>query len=106
MNKVKRRAFIQSAGLGAITLVAGQPSARAASKGQKCVIGVIGTGAMGSAHLKTLAKRNDAEVAYVCDVNKDRLSASASAVASIAGKLPIPVNDLRKVLDARNVDAV
>jgi predicted dehydrogenase len=106
MNKIKRRAFVQSAGLGAITLVAGQQSARAANKGQKCVIGVIGTGGMGTAHLKTLAKSNDAEVAYVCDVDKDRLAAAVSIVASIAGNMPKPVGDLRKVLDAQNVDAV
>ena len=106
MNKVKRRTFIQSAGLGAMTLVAGQQSARAANKSQKLVIGVIGTGGMGTAHMKTLAQRKDAEVAYVCDVDKDRLAAAASTVASIAGNMPTPVDDMRKILDARNVDAV
>jgi predicted dehydrogenase len=70
------------------------------------VIGVIGTGGMGTAHLKTLAQRKDAEVAYVCDVDKDRLAAATGIVASLAGKSPTPVNDLRKVLDDRNVDAV
>jgi predicted dehydrogenase len=106
MYKVKRRAFLQSAGLGAITLAAGQQSVTAASKSQKLVIGVIGTGGMGMAHLKTLAQRKDAQVAYVCDVDKDRLAAATSTVASIAGNTPTAIDELRKVLDARNVDAV
>src|SRR5215207_9574272 len=106
MNEVKRRTFLQSAGLGTITLAAAQQRVRAANKSEKLVIGVIGIGGMGTAHLKTLAQRKDAEVAYVCDVDKDRLAAATGTVASLAGNSPTAVDELRKVLDDRNVDAV
>ena len=104
MNKIERRAFLQSSGLGAITLAASQQKSRAANRSEKLVIGVIGTGGMGTAHLKSLAQRKDAEVAYVCDVDKDRLAAATGTVASLAGNSPTPVNDLRIALDDRNVD--
>jgi predicted dehydrogenase len=106
MNKPQRRTFLKSAGLGALTLTMGQRTARAAGPAQKLIVGVIGTGGMGTAHLKTLAQRNDVKVAYVCDVDKDRLAEAAMNVAAVAGNAPTPVDDLRRLLDDRSVDAV
>ncbi len=97
---------MKSAGLGTLALSVGQRSVCAAKANDKLIIGVIGTGGMGSNHVRTLAKRKDVEIAYVCDVDKNRLTAAAESVSSIAGNMPRPVDDLRIVLDAREVDAV
>jgi predicted dehydrogenase len=106
MNKRERRAFLKSAGLGALALSVGPRIVRAVDKGEKLVVGVIGAGGMGTAHLKTLAQRKDVQVAYVCDVDQSRLAEAAKNVASIADNTPTPVDDLRKVLDDQNVNAV
>lgn len=106
MSKTQRRSFLKSAGLGAVALSVGQPSVRAADAGDKLVVGVIGTGGMGTSHVKTLAQRKDVRVAYVCDVDQKRLAAAADAVTSIAGAAPTAVDDLRQVLDDRQVQVV
>lgn len=97
---------MKSAGLGTLALSVGQQSVCAAKANNKLIVGVIGTGGMGSNHVRTLAKRKDVEIAYVCDVDKNRLAAAAESVSSVAGNTPQPVADLRTVLDAREVDAV
>src|SRR5262249_59187118 len=68
--------------------------------------GLAGAGGMGGTHLRRLADRRDVDVAYVCDVDRDRLAAAASAAEKGSGKAPKAVQDLRHVLDDRGVDAV
>jgi predicted dehydrogenase len=106
MKKTQRRTFLKSASLGVLGLSIGQRTSRAASANEKLTIGVIGTGGMGMAHVKTLAERKDVDVAYVCDVDTERLAGAASSVSEIARRTPAPVGDLRRVLDDHTVDAV
>jgi hypothetical protein len=106
MSIHRRRTFLKSAGLGALALSLGQRTARAAQSNEKLILGVIGTGGMGSAHLKALAQRKDTKVAYVCDVDQNRLAEATTTVLSVAGTMPTPVDDLRRILDDREVDAV
>ena len=95
-----------STGLGALSMTVGQQSLQAANANNKMSIGIIGTGGMGSNHVRTLAKRKDLEIAYVCDVDSKKLASAAETVASTAGNTPKAVDDLRIVLDDKNVDAV
>jgi predicted dehydrogenase len=106
MSIHRRRTFLKSAGLGALALSLGQRTARAAQSNEKLILGVIGTGGMGSAHLKALAQRKDTKVAYVCDVDQNRLAEATTTVLSVAGTMPTPVDDLRRILEDREVDAV
>jgi predicted dehydrogenase len=100
-----RRTFLGTAGLGAAGLALTAGTARAAAS-RKVVVGMIGPGGMGMNHLRRLAARKDVEVAYVCDVDQNRLAAAAKAAETGSGKAPRAVQDLRQVLDDRNVDAV
>jgi predicted dehydrogenase len=95
-----------SASLGVLGLSISQRTTTAADANEKLTVGVIGTGGMGMAHVQALAERKDVNVAYVCDVDKDRLATAAPSVASIAGNTPTDVSDLRRALDDPNVDAV
>jgi predicted dehydrogenase len=61
---------------------------------------------MGANHLRLLAARRDVEVAYVCDVDRDRVAAAAWTVERRAGKAPKAVKDLRQILDDARVEAV
>ena len=64
-----RRDFLRDAGLGIAALTLGHS---AQAQGRKVVIGLIGPGGMGTAHLKLLSARKDVEVAYVSDPDRDR----------------------------------
>ncbi len=105
MSTHPRRAFLQQAGLGAVALSMSH-SLAAAQSSERIVVGVIGVGGMGGNHLRHLAGRKDVEVAYVCDVDQQRLAAAAQQAQSISGRAPKSAKDLRQVLDDRNVDAV
>ena len=61
---------------------------------------------MGGNHLRLLAARSDVDVAYVCDVDSDRLANALSVTEKASGKAPKGVKDLRQVLDDHGVDAV
>jgi predicted dehydrogenase len=100
-----RRTFLGTAGLGAAALASTAGTVRAAAS-RKVVVGLIGPGGMGSHHLRRLAARKDVEVAYVCDVDQNRLAAATKVAETGSGKAPKAVKDLRQVLDDRNVDAV
>ncbi|MBI1916212.1 MAG: Gfo/Idh/MocA family oxidoreductase [Planctomycetes bacterium] len=104
MSTTGRRTFLKGAGLGAaaLTLSAGA----AAAEKQRVIVGVIGTGGMGMHHVRQLTARKDVEVAYVCDVDQNRLAAAAKHVESATKKAPRTVKDLRQLLDDHHVDAV
>ncbi len=106
MAITQRRTFLKSTGWGALALGMRATQSRAQSRAERIVVGVIGTGGMGSQHTAELAARNDVEVAYVCDVDQQRLQTAAERVESATGRAPRPVDDLRHVLDDPRVDAV
>lgn len=103
MTSPDRRTFLLAAGAATGALAAGGASAAA---GNSVVLGVIGTGGMGTNHVRTLAARNDVEIAFVCDVDQTRLAAAVKAVEAAGKKTPRAAKDLREVLDSRDVQAV
>ena len=100
----ERRTFLQTAAAGAAALALTPPTSADASK--KIVLGVIGPGGMGMNHVRLLARRPDVEIAYVCEVDKNRLAAAAKEVETASKKSPKAVGDMRAVLDDKAVDAV
>lgn len=101
-----RRTFLQGMGTGlaAASLVA--TTKAGASENDRLVIGLIGAGGMGSGHLRELSARTDVEVAYVSDVDANRLAAGVEMVKSRSGRAPQGASDFRQVLDDKRVDAV
>jgi len=105
MASIERRTFLQTAGAVAATAA----FARAADPNnhpRKVVVGVIGPGGMGSAHLHALSERDDVEVAYVCDVDNKRLATAAKYVEDKKKPPPKAVTDMRRVFDDGRVEAV
>ena len=98
-----RRRFLQSAGAAAAV---GMATPALAQSNSKIVVGLIGAGGMGSAHLRSLSARDDVEVARVCDVDQQRLAKAGELVRSVSGREPQRVGDLREVLDDERIDAV
>jgi predicted dehydrogenase len=99
-----RRAFLHGAGSTLAVLATG--AVQPAGAQNRLVVGLIGAGGMGTHHLRLLAARADIRVAYVCDVDHQRLAAAAKLVETQSGKAPQAVGDLRRILDDRAVDAV
>ncbi|MDG1896388.1 MAG: Gfo/Idh/MocA family oxidoreductase [Fuerstiella sp.] len=99
---IPRRDFL--AGVGAAAVAPATVSAT--RKDNRIAIGLIGPGGMGSNHLRNLSKRNDVTIAWVCDVDRERLEKAASAVATATSNRPQTTGDLREVLDDPHVTAV
>jgi len=104
-DQTNRRTVLKSVGAGAVAISLASQSVEAAKK-DKIVVGVIGPGGMGSSHTRNLSRRKDVEVAYVCDVDEQRMNKAAKHVQSVTGTAPKMVGDMRKVFDDKRVDAV
>lgn len=105
MQATDRRTFLKGAGIGTAALSLGAAHLHAAGS-DRTKVAVIGPGGMGSNHTKLLANRKDVEIAYVCDVDQQRLQRAVGIVKAGAGTTPKAVTDLREVLKDPQIDAV
>lgn len=105
MSDPNRREFLKtSAVTGVGTALALNASAHAGSGvSDKVTVGLIGCGGRGKYLSGLFSHEKNVEVAYICDVDTKQLAGGAE---KIAGKAPKPVNDLRRILDDKSVDAV
>lgn len=100
-TRVSRRTFLGAAGALAVHTVASRAAA-ATSANDRLVIGTIGTGGQGRAHINWLkAPENNAVVDAVCDVYSRRREVAARD----AGGCPA-YNDYRRLLERKDIDAV
>jgi predicted dehydrogenase len=109
MKRTPRRKFLSDSARTAATLsaVAGVASrTRAAAPSERVRVAVIGVNGMGGFHVKSLAERDTATVATICDVDAGVAASKAQVVNEITGKTPKQVSDFRKVLDDPGIDAV
>jgi predicted dehydrogenase len=104
MRSITRRTILEGSALGAAALAFGVKTKGSAE--QRVTVGLIGAGGMGGNHLRLLAARRDVDVAYVCDVDRNRLAEAVAMVEKGSNKTPKGVTDLRQILDDRGVDAV
>ncbi|MCA9106057.1 MAG: Gfo/Idh/MocA family oxidoreductase [Planctomycetales bacterium] len=96
--RATRRTFLATASaLGAT----GLGIAQGRSANADLVVGVIGTGGQGRGHLSTWSDLPNVRVAYVCDVDSERLAQARERAPTAEA-----VADLRRVLDDDQVDAV
>ncbi len=97
---MERRTFLLSAGVASM-------AARAARGANDTVgIGVIGLGGRGRDHLHYYSKLPDAKVVAICDVNQAQTERAAQIVEKLQGHKPQVHQDLRAMLDNKDVDAV
>jgi predicted dehydrogenase len=112
MTKINRREFLdrsRSAGLAVagMTILSNAASVRGAPAADKIVLGVVGIRGRGAGLAPAFAARRDCEVAYLCDVDSNLFASRAKSVADAqGGKTPKCVQDFRKVLDDKSVDAM
>jgi len=108
MRTLNRRSFLRHSSTFAGTAASLHltSGARAQSPNGKFTIAFIGPGGMGTYHLKTFVQNDQVDIAYVCDVDQNRLAAAVKNVEASGRKAPKAVGDLRRVLEDKSVDAV
>jgi predicted dehydrogenase len=117
---VDRRQFLHDtaalaasiAALQATSAQAADETAAAPAKGKKSSandavrIAVIGVRGRGMEHIRGFTALDDARITTLCDVDSNVIGKGMKAVASAYGAEPKYVQDLRRVLDDKSIDAV
>jgi predicted dehydrogenase len=108
-----RRDFIKKAGLGAASLTLGglgfsaSSYARIRGANERMNIAILGCYRRFNALMESLPKLSaDLNIAFVCDVDQNRLSEAQAKVKEKMGMMPVGEEDLRKILDNKGVDAI
>jgi predicted dehydrogenase len=105
-----RRGFLKGLALGSAGLaVAGMDArtyARILGANERVRFAIIGLHGRGYGHLDALAHCQNAAVTRVCDVDGRELDRFAAAAAQAFGKAPAAERDFRRILEAKDVDAV
>jgi predicted dehydrogenase len=101
MSHFTRRHFLGTFSTGALAtgLLTTQRS-WANPPSERFRIGVIGGGNQGNSHYRALSQLPGAEIAYVCDIDEERLAKGKETTGAQG------VTDIRRVLDDPNIDGV
>ena len=110
MQKLSRRKMLATTAkrtaLAATAATALSRRASAAAASERIVLGFIGVGGRGTQHVANFAARTDVEIAYLCDADAARLAGAATKIADAGRPAARHVDDMRRVLDDKSVDAV
>ena len=108
MSPMTRRELLATSigGMAAATVVGTSSSAKAVSVNDQLQVAVIGVRNMGHGHIRNLVKRRDVRVAALCDVDRQMLDRAALTVTNANGQTPILLDDFRRVLDIKSINAV
>ena len=104
MTRIDRRAFLGAA--GSAVLAAGSAWGRPVGANERVRLGVIGTRGRGAELAGAFAKRSDAAVVSLCDVDDASFAPALKAVEKAGCPTPRVEKDFRRLLDDREVDAV
>jgi len=113
MTTINRREFLRRskrAGLGlaaGVTILESAKSVRGAPANDKVILAIVGCKGRGYTLARNFATRDDCEMAYVADVDSTLFESRAKGIAECqGGRVPQCVQDFRKVLDDKSVDAI
>jgi predicted dehydrogenase len=117
MSRISRRRFLEdsmiaaaaaaaAAGPSRLARAAEEASGRKAGPNDVIRLAVIGVNSRGMAHVNGFASRKDAQVVAICDTDTAVFARAKQAVESKSGKTPVYVQDIRKLLEDKNIDAV
>jgi predicted dehydrogenase len=98
-----RRTFVAGAGGVVVSHLA---SRAAMAANDKVRVAVIGNNGRGKDHVQGIMKQPDAEVVCLCDVDLNVLNKRGEEFEKKYGKKPKLEQDLRKVFDDKEIDAV
>ncbi|MFV1995296.1 MAG: Gfo/Idh/MocA family protein [Verrucomicrobiales bacterium] len=102
---ISRRRFVKGAAAAGVAMASTHSALGAAGANEKVVVGVMGL-KRGMVHVRSYLALPHAEIAYVCEVDRDRLAEGVKVVTEAQGKPPKAVSDFREILDDKDVDAL
>lgn len=100
---MQRRQFVRAATSAAIATAA-HPILGANDRVQ---VGIIGIGGRGNDHIQFYsALKDESRIAAICDVNQAARERGSAAVKKLTGASPAEYADMRRLFEAKDVDAV
>ena len=105
MSQLNRRDFLKHSTLATAVSATGL-SINAAGANERVVIGGMGTGGRGNFLLQEFAKRKDVEIRFLADPDSNRHAKVAKNIESITGAAPACFQDVRKILEDKEVDGI
>jgi predicted dehydrogenase len=110
MSRCNRRDFLKQAAAGSLATAAFAVAGRAAAKplgaNDRIRVAIAGLNGRGMAHIDGLARIKNVEIAYLVDPDTRLFADRSKAVRHRSGKAPKCVQDLRTVLDDKDLDVV
>jgi predicted dehydrogenase len=107
---ITRRKFIDTLAVsttGLALATTARSYARILGSNERVNFAVIGLNGRAYAHLAALkASRKEVRISHVCDVESNILEKFAGKAESHMGEAPVAAKDFRKVLEAKDVDAI
>src|SRR5271165_3482494 len=107
---VTRREFLDGLAVGAAALTVGTTAksyGRILGSNDRLNFAVIGLNGRGYAHLASLKEnKSAARISHVCDVDSNILKKFADATTQEMGEAPVALQDFRKILELKDVDAI
>jgi len=105
MSALDRRDFLKGS-IGAAATFTVLPGGKSVAAENKIVLGIMGVGGRGRALLGSLVKRSDVYLKYICDADTRRYGPAAEIIMEEHDYKPKFVQDFRKMLDDKELDAV
>jgi predicted dehydrogenase len=105
MCQTSRRHFLTQTAIAAASVSSFASRAKAAAN-ERVALCVIGIRGRGSSLARNFAALPDVQITHVCDVNEPLLGPFAKQIGEIQRLDPKPVEDLRRVLENKEVDGI
>ena len=110
MTRLTRRRVLQAAAASAVfplfTISGTKASGRVIGANDTINVGVAGINGRGQEHITQLAKEDKVRITHLIDPDQTIWESRVKAVEAKNGHRPTPVQDIRKVLDDKNLDVV
>src|SRR5438093_7437546 len=101
-----RRTFLKHTAAAGTVVSIGFPAIQAAeSPGDKLLVGCMGLG-RGLDHVNAILQISNVEIAYLCDIDDQRIERAAKVVGAKQERKPKTVKDFRRVLEDNNIHAL
>jgi predicted dehydrogenase len=110
MTRATRRDFLKTAAasavFSAVTISGTKSSGNVLGSNERINVGVAGFKGRGQTHIGSLAGTKDTQIIYLIDPDTRLWDGSTKTVEKKGGNTPKCVQDIRKALDDRNLDAI
>ena len=111
MSRINRRTLLKSAAAASaafplFTIAGTKASGRVIGANDTIRVGVAGINGRGTSHIDGFASQENVDVTYLIDPDSSLFESRSARVKAKGGNNPTCVQDIRRALEDKNVDAV